>query len=119
MVVHQRGESCWYRCGILVKPTRLSNMTRIKTTKKSARVMALGCDSHGGKWRWISVYLPVDKGADLEGLHQAEGILETIGNLIRQGFSDSRFVIIGGGWNGDLGAHKQYYVPGGEPEEKA
>ena len=74
--------------------------------------MTLDCESDGKKWRWISVYLPVDKGADQGGLTQAGEVMETAGNLIRDGITERRFVIIGGGWNADLGAYRMEDAPG-------
>ena len=56
--------------------------------------------------------LPVDKGADQGGLNQAGEILETAGNLIRDGITERRYVIIGGGWNADLGAYRMEDAPG-------
>ena len=54
----------------------------------------------------------MDKGADPEGLNQAGEILETIGELIREGITERRYVIIGGYWNADLGAWKEDDAPG-------
>ena len=94
-------------------------MTGIKMTKPNARVMALDCESDGKNWRWISVYLPVTKGAKPGGLDHAGEELETAGNLIKYRIYERRFVIIGGGIRTQTWEHTEWMMhQGWEPEAK-